>query len=503
MQRVLPTTETHPLFDVAGTRRIEQLAAAALPPHTLMRRAGLAVARLAMALAPHAQRVAVLAGPGNNGGDGLEAALHLKAWGREVHVTLLGDPTRLPDDARDALARARAAGVDIVDTPPPMLQGQDIAIDGLFGIGALRPIDGAAARCVAQLNALPCRVLAIDLPSGVNAATGQPTGTVGVRATHTLALLTLKPGLFTGAGRDLAGEIWFDSLGLEPGDEAAAARLAGPPADTVAQRQHAQHKGSFGDVAVVGGAPGMTGAALLAARSAQVAGAGRVYVHLLDGGSVSADMHRPELMFRSGAVDASATAWAERTVVCGCGGGDTVRSALPSVLSGAARLVLDADGLNAVAADAALATLLRARATRGLATVLTPHPLEAARLLGSTAAAVQADRLGAASQLAAQFGCVVLLKGSGTVIAAPVRVPVINATGNASLASAGTGDVLAGWVAGHWSSHAQGDATSGALSAAAASAHLHGLAADTALRHVWPASDLIAAMGRTRDQRGR
>jgi len=138
------------------------------------------------------------------------------------------------------------------------------------------------------------------------------------------------------------------------------------------------------------------------------------------------------------------------TVVCGCGGGDAVRAALPRLIALAARLVLDADALNAIAADPALQTMTIARAARSRATILTPHPLEAARLLGATTGQVQVDRLGAARALAERFGAVVVLKGSGSVIAAPGELPRINATGNASLATGGTGDVLAGWIGGRW-----------------------------------------------------
>ena len=164
----------------------------------------------------------------------------------------------------------------------------------------------------------------------------------------------------------------------------------------------------------------MSGAALLAASAALHHGAGRVYVALLDGGSLAVDPARPELMFRA----PQALDPAQLTVVAGCGGGHAIAAQLPRLLSTAPRLVLDADALNAIANDSQLATLLRARAARQRQTVLTPHPLEAARLLGSTAAAVQQDRLAAAQQLAQQFGCCVVLKGSGTVIAEPGETPV-------------------------------------------------------------------------------
>ena len=263
-----------------------------------------------------------------------------------------------------------------------------------------------------------------------------------------------------------------------------AAAPGSPPA-----RKHAQNKGSFGDEAVIGGDRGMTGAALLAARAAHAAGAGRVYVNLLDDGAPSFDPQRPELMFRplwwQGAVDTLSAA----TVVCGCGGGDAVRSVLPRLLGTAGRLVLDADALNAVAADTSLKQLLSARRARGRDTVLTPHPLEASRLLETTTRAVQADRLAAAQALAEGFGCVVVLKGSGSIITAPGAVPVINPTGNAALATAGTGDVLAGWLGGHWSATG-----TGALEATRHVTWLHGRAADLCPTAPLRAADLVEAM---------
>jgi hydroxyethylthiazole kinase-like uncharacterized protein yjeF len=186
----------------------------------------------------------------------------------------------------------------------------------------------------------------------------------------------------------------------------------------------------------------MAGAALLAARAALHAGAGRVYVALPGQASLTLDPEQPELMFRNpDALDLK-----QQVVVCGCGGGDAIRTVMAKVLSAATRAVLDADALNAIAMDTQLQALLAARQHRACSTVLTPHPLEAARLLGSAAAAVQADRLAAARQLAERFQCAVVLKGSGTVIAAPGQTPVINSTGNALLASPGTGDVLAGMM---------------------------------------------------------
>lgn len=462
---------SQPLHSIAATRRIELLAAAALPPHTLMQRAGLSVARLALALAPHARSVWIACGPGNNGGDGFEAALHLHQWGKKVIVTWTGLPSgraELPPDAHASRERALAAGVPMASEPP---QDFDLCIDALLGIGATLDPSRAGAALMQQWLALmqvsQAPRLSVDIPTGLNAETGfatvekttksiahytHPTSATGI---YTLSLLTLKAGLFTASGRDCAGQVWFDDLGVKPmasgpGTEPCAWLLgadhASPPLRTKAA--HASHKGSFGDVAVVGGqstaafATHMTGAALLAARAALHAGAGRVFVALLGSDGPSVDLLQPELMFRT----PEALDLKNQVVVCGCGGGEAVKAVIAKVLSTATRAVLDADALNAISMDPQLQMQLQARHGRGYSTVLTPHPLEAARLGASTAVAVQSDRLAAAQQLADQFQCVVILKGSGTVIAAPGQATRINSSGNALLATAGTGDVLAGMV---------------------------------------------------------
>jgi ADP-dependent NAD(P)H-hydrate dehydratase / NAD(P)H-hydrate epimerase len=492
MQRISSAT-SHPLFSVAATRQIEQQAAAALPPHTLMQRAGLAVARLAMALAPHARCIWVACGPGNNGGDGFEAALHLHQWGKKVVVTWTGLPdpkTSAPPDAEAARQRALAAGVEIASEAPPDF---DFCIDALLGIGArMDPARAGTALMTDWLElmqASPAARLSVDVPTGLDSDTGATNfiaahaRSVSAGGLFCLSLLTCKPGLFTAQGRDAAGEVWFDDLGvLPPADVAPSARLLGAdhaqrvPRSSLA---HASHKGSFGDVAVIGGESTphshMSGAALLAARAALHAGAGRVFVALLGAPTetpLTVDLMQPELMFRS--VDALDLK--RQVVVCGCGGGEAVKTVLARVLSTAARALFDADALNAISGDVQLQTLLKARHSRGYRTVLTPHPLEAARLLGSTAAQVQASRLPAAQDLAARFQCVVVLKGSGTVIAAPGRVPAINSTGNALLATPGTGDVLAGMVGACLAGEAQGDEET--FTAACSAVFTHGQIAD-------------------------
>lgn len=485
MQRILPVLRDWPLHDVAASRAIERQSQAGLPPHALMERAGSAVAALARALHPHARNVWIACGPGNNGGDGLESAIHLKNRGWEVQVSLLCEPSFLPTDAAASYARACAAGVSIGTAHAPG-NTTDLAIDALLGLGANRAAEGTLAQAMNALNNLACPVLAIDLPSGLNGDTGQANGNACVAADYTLSLLTLKPGLFTGTGRDHAGEVWFDNLDVQP-SPGASAWLAGAQA-LRGRRSHAQHKGSFGDVGIVGGADGMEGAALLAARAAHAAGAGRVYVDMLqEPMQRTLDWLRPELMVRHGWWQTIGTR--QTTVVAGCGGGVAIRNALPRLLNTVDRLVLDADALNAIASDAALARLLSARHSRRRETVLTPHPLEAARLLETDVIDIQTDRVAAASRLAQRFASVVVLKGSGSVIAAPKTTPWINGTGNAALASAGTGDVLAGWIGGCWS--ASGGTP---FEAARHATWLHGVAAELSPTAPLRASDLVEAM---------
>lgn len=494
--RKISSAHSEPLHSVAATRDLERQAAAGLPPHTLMQRAGLSVARLALALAPHAQHIWIACGPGNNGGDGFEAAMHLHRWGKKVTVTWTGLPagkTRLPTDAQASRERALAAGVPMTAQPP---RDVDFCIDALLGIGgtldASREGTALMLDWLARMRDSGVPRLAVDVPTGLDADTGFATQLIadtqcGIWAggLFTLSLLTLKPGLFTAHGRDCAGQVWFDDLGAGSQPGSSDAWLLGADQATQAARlasAHASHKGTFGDVAVLGGESTahshMAGAALLAARAALHAGAGRVFVALLGSPALAVDSQQPELMFRT----PEALELARQVVVCGCGGGDAVRAVLPRVLSSAPRLVLDADALNAIAGDTQLQTQLAARHRRGYSTVMTPHPLEAARLAGITSKEVQADRLAIARQLAGRFQCVVVLKGSGTVIAAPGRPSAINSSGNALLATAGTGDVLAGML---------GAAMAGGLNAfeaACGAVFAHGRIADE-----WPAGQALTA----------
>ncbi|UXH77053.1 NAD(P)H-hydrate epimerase [Roseateles amylovorans] len=530
MHPLLPTTRDWPLHDAAASRRQEAAALGRHPAHTLIERAGLAVARLALALAPHAQRAVVFAGPGNNGGDGLIAARHLALQGWTVDVIHVGPSATDGSDADHALKRLQVgAGIQCSALPSAPPTRADLVIDALLGLGASRPAEGdiaAAIRLLRAMRADGALVLAVDLPSGLHANTGRPLGHDTVHADHTLSLLTLKPGLLTGEGRDRCGQLWFDDLG-ERSTEPASAQLIGRSRILDWQQAYARaatsHKGRHGDVVVLGGAPHMRGAAWLAASAALTAGAGRVYAALPEDDGQPWPP-RPELMhWDPKRWDEPATSWRDGVAVCGCGGGTAIAPPLSRLLPHVARLVLDADALNLVAADPALQAAVVGRARLGLRTVMTPHPLEAARLLGLPGAAeVQADRIAAAQALARRFQCCVVVKGSGSVIAADglditsslgdrshghagamtlgetrdgSPQLAINSTGSSALSTAGTGDVLAGWIGGLWAQAL--DISPFELACAAVA--WHGAAAES---HHGPllAADLVAAMARLHER---
>jgi len=215
LTQTLNSQATWPLHSVAQTQAIEHEAQAALPVHTLMQRAGLATAQLALAIAPHAQKIWIACGPGNNGGDGLEASMHLQAWGKHPIVTWLGKDGHMPADAKQSWLRAKDAGVTFAEQPPVQF---DLAIDTLLGIGAQRAPEGLMAQWLDAMQRSNVPVLCVDVPTGLLADTGEwldtsPQHHVTAQR-HTLSLLTLKPGLFTANGRDAAGHIWFNDLGV-------------------------------------------------------------------------------------------------------------------------------------------------------------------------------------------------------------------------------------------------------------------------------------------------
>jgi hydroxyethylthiazole kinase-like uncharacterized protein yjeF len=471
----------NPLYSCAEIRAIEQAAAAALPDGVLMQRAGQAGANAALDLLPfstaHA-KVLVLAGPGNNGGDALETAAHLAYAGAQVTILHYAPAAEPSAERAAAMRRAQTSDARFAEFEQAAVATTEwnLVIDGLFGIGLKRPLSGAMRTLAETVNRLKCQVLALDLPSGLDADTGAIVGPDGVaiHATHTITFIGDKPGLHTCDGRDYAGLVDVSRLDIDAA-HFAPTRLHLNDVKFFSRhlraRRHNTHKGSYGNVAVIGGARGMGGAPLLAARAALHSGAGRVYA-LFAEDAPAWDSGQPELMCRLAGDFDLGTA----TLVIGPGLGaarQAVELLTHAIASGSA-LLADADALNLLAADAGLQSALARRSAEAAAAtaVVTPHPLEAARLLDATIVEVQADRVGAARKLAAKLNAVVVLKGSGTVIAAPNGDAVVNTTGNPALATAGTGDVLAGLIG---SLLAQGWPQ---WEAALAGVWLHGMAAD-------------------------
>ncbi len=462
---------SRPIYPVAGIRAVEALAIpGATPP--LMERAGAAAAQLALRLVQGPARVLVACGPGNNGGDGFVVARHLHCAGLAVSVAFAGDPCRLPDDARAAhTAWIAAGGLTVPDLPAPPDEGWALVVDALFGIGLQRPLEGRYAAWIDTLNAQPCPRLAIDIPSGLDADTGRRLGPC-FEASHTITFIALKPGLLTLDGPDHCGEVHLDTIDVDaealtpaPGREITPALFAAQ----INPRRANSHKGSYGDAALVGGAPGMVGAAVLAGRAAIHLGAGRVLLGLLDPAALAVDILRPELMFRAAAELLADPAMSAIAVGPGLGQSDSAHALVATAIGLEKPLVLDADALNLVAADPALQRTL---ADRSAPTLLTPHPAEAARLLGCSTPDVQRDRIGAAIAIARQLGAWVVLKGCGSVVASPQGAWWINTSGNPAMATAGMGDVLTGLVT---ALLARGWPAGDALLAAV---HLHGAAAD-------------------------
>ncbi len=459
----------------ADIRALERIAAQRAGATPLMQVAGLAAAEYSRELlGDSGRKILVLAGPGNNGGDAFELAAHLKHWFYRVELVFTGDEHQLSEDALAALKRWREGGGNTYAAPPAALR-PDLVVDGLFGIGLARALDGRYAELIAAINRMPGRKLALDIASGINADTGAVMG-AALRATHTISFIALKPGLLTLDGPDYCGEIRVAELGLDVramSESKNATTGPGTLRQALAPRPRNFHKGRAGSVGVLGGASGMAGAAILAGRAALKLGAGKVFLGLLSEHAPHFDYGQPELMLRAPRELLEAgliTAFA-----AGPGMG-TVKSAeqlLREVLDASVPLVLDADALNLIAASKTLQARLPKRSAP---CVLTPHPAEAARLLGCNTDAVQADRIKAASEIAQRYRAVVVLKGNGSIISSPDAGWLINTSGNPGMASAGMGDVLTGMIA---SLLAQG---AGARAAAAAAVWLHGAAADALAR---------------------
>jgi len=432
------------IYTAAQVRELDaRLIAAGTPGYELMQRAAYAGWRALRQKWPQSGCITVLAGRGNNAGDGyLIAALAMHA-GWQVQVLAVGDPAELQGDARRAWAEADTGGVEIrpwSECAP--LQG--VLVDALLGTGLQGSVREPYAQAICMINASHLPVLAVDIPSGLCADTGSELG-VAVQASLTVTFVGLKLGLFTGAGPDRVGTLQFAELQGDPLVRAevavAAERLTAAGLTKLPPRKRTTHKGELGHVLVIGGDRGFAGAALLAAESALRAGAGLVSLATRGEHVLAALARRPELMC---AAIASANQLypmveAADVLVVGPGLGQAAwgRSLLSAAMNGQQAQVWDADALNLLAGG---------YATLPVGSVLTPHPGEAARLLGCSTAHVQADRPAAARELAQRYQSVVVLKGAGSLIADPAGNLAVCCNGHPAMAGAGFGDVLGGLI---------------------------------------------------------
>ncbi len=435
-----------------------------IPGIVLMEAAGRAVADAAAGLAGcrGGVRVLVVCGPGNNGGDGFVAARHLLDAGCDVTVVLLAERRAYAGDAATCLkaldwfnARIVEASRGIPDDVVAWAMDA-VIVDAVFGTGLSRPVGGVYADTIDIMNTLHGPAIAVDIPSGIDSDTGAVLGTA-FEADLTITFGAAKIGHYVWPGRGHCGEVRVVQIGIPAAltERAADLRLLdnGDIRDAFPARPPDSYKNTFGHVAVVGGLPGKTGAAILAGRAAIRAGAGLTTLVLTEPAAGRIEGRWPDLMIDAAITEnagwlgvddqvLSALLDGKSALVIGPGLGTRpgTSQVVTRLLSGGLPAVLDADALNAMAADpGALKSL-------GPDCVVTPHPGEAARLLGVDKAAVQAERLKSARELARRTGAVAVLKGAGTIIAAPDGRLAVSASGSPALAVAGAGDVLSGII---------------------------------------------------------
>ncbi|MGO9123888.1 MAG: NAD(P)H-hydrate dehydratase [Terriglobales bacterium] len=478
--------------------------------HDLMENAGSAVADSVLSRYPSANRIGVVCGKGNNGGDGFVAARKLHEAGRAVRVLLLAQPAELRGDAAQMFAKLPVAPV-LARSSAELKQGQaravfdsDVLVDCILGTGFRPPVSGLYAEAIADLNASSATVVAVDIPSGADAdVMGEQVGSVAradaivtftaPRPAHIFGSLTLGTTLISPIGSP--DDAVVSSLRLNLTTPREIAPLIGP-------RPAASNKGNFGHVLVIGGSLGKSGAAAMAGMAALRSGAGLSTVAIPKSILPTVAGFHPELMTeplaetRAGSISLRALRslgnLAEGKTVLAIGPGisripETSKLVRTLVKTQSLPIVLDADGLNAFAGHAAELS------GKGRSLVITPHPGEMARLLGSTVAAVQRDRIRVARDFAREHRVIVVLKGHRTLVADPSGEIWVNTTGNPGMATGGTGDILTGMVAGLVAQNPKQ-----ILEAVIASVHLHGLAGDVAREqlgeHSLVATDLLEAL---------
>ncbi|MDX1554566.1 MAG: NAD(P)H-hydrate dehydratase [Xanthomonadales bacterium] len=473
------------LYTAAEVRQLDRCAieAQGIAGEILMERAGQATFECIRSRFPDIRHWCVICGGGNNGGDGYVIARLATEAGIDCVLYALRAPHGLSGDAALAAQRWSDAGGVAVDALDAIGGPDTLFVDALLGTGVNRPAEGQYAAAIAAMNQPGSVAVSVDIPSGLNADTGQAMGGVAVNARATVTFIGQKRGLYTADGPDHAGIVEFSRLEV-PDSVYETVQHSGIliQENIIAQflrpRPRNSHKGDFGWLLGVGGDQGMCGALLLCGTAALRSGAGKVTLLTHPGHANTLNANRPELMVRGigdgGGIEAFSEACDVMVLGTGLGQSAWSRSVLEASLMVQKPMVIDADGLNLMAKDGVLESFSQDETVA----VLTPHPAEAARLLKDSAAAVQADRVGAAQELARRSGAVVVLKGCGTVVSGPDGRYAICTLGNPGMASGGTGDVLAGVIG---AMLAQG---LGAWAAAMVGVVAHAAAGDRAARQV-------------------
>ncbi len=457
------------LYSTAQVRELDRIAIQeqSIPGFELMSKAGYEVFQCIRNRWPDTQSVAVFCGSGNNAGDGyIIAGLALEA-GVKVSVYSLSDPSNLKGDALAACQNYVGSKGEIISFQGGEIINVDVIVDALLGTGLDRPVTGLYALAIQVINKVPAQVIAVDSPSGLNADTGNVLG-CAVKADCTVTFIGLKQGLFTGQAADYCGEIFYVSLAVPDvifqQVAPSAVRVVKTP---LPRRKRCSHKGNFGHVLIIGGDLGYSGAARLAGEAALRTGAGLVSVATRTEHAGLMNLNRPELMCHGVESAGQLMLLMEKASVVvigpGLGQSDWAKGLFMATVKAQKPLIIDADGLN----------LLARSPLTNSEWILTPHPGEAARLLGCSTAEIQQDRFASVSAIRAKYEGIAILKGAGTLISSEDEIAV-STTGNPGMASGGMGDVLAGVIAGVL---AQGCSLK---NAAQQGVHIHGLAADLA-----------------------
>jgi NAD(P)H-hydrate epimerase len=435
------------IYSVSSVRNMDEAAinSAGISGYTLMGRAGQAAMDAAIDKFPDARRWQVICGPGNNAGDGFVVARLAAQQGIVVTVLTVACPEKLGGDAATAYTDFAASGGTVAEFDGHLDPDADLLFDGLLGSGLERPVEGRFAELVEALNAHSAAVVALDIPSGVHGDTGQILGTA-IDADLTVTFVGLKSGLFLGSGPDRIGELRFSGLGIPDACRAGEAPLMRRIDDDVVirslpPRRHTAHKGDFGHVLIIGGGPGMPGSVRICGEAALRSGAGLVSIATHPSHSALIPIGRPELMCYGVNSARDIQSLIEKATVIAIGPGlgtdDWANSLLQAALASDLPVVADADALNLIAQGA----------SRDSNWILTPHPGEAARLLGCMSGEVQADRHAALTALVRRLSGTIVLKGAGTLISAGQAAPWLCSAGNPGMASAGMGDALTGIIA--------------------------------------------------------